>query len=94
MTWHDVDLKKEGVQQLDELFSKPPYSFMKNSKVTHTEAHVHTAGKRIAFLSYDEGKIVIYRGVIDRFSQEVQDDIYEQLSKIGAIKKLLHELNS
>lgn len=90
MVYYDVDLKKEGVQQLDTSFGEPPFSVNK-SDPKKTKAYVDTGdGNPTEFMCYDDSVVIIYRGVISHFPTSIQTTINRKLDENMELKKVLH----
>ncbi len=90
MTWYDVHLGTNGVQELDRLFGESPYTIEKSRGVN--TVHIALAGGEVAPFSYNEGKIVIFHGVINSLPQEVQADIQERLGRLDSLEKVVERI--
>lgn len=94
MTWYDVDLKEAGVEQLNGLFSKDPFSTLvkRAERYTYGSVYFYMEGEKKAFMTYDSGKILVYHGVTRTFPETVREQIHQVLGQIKPLERILEEI--
>ncbi len=92
MAWYDVSLREREVQQLDTLFSVPPYHFQRGIHTTETIAFVHHNNQNIPFMSYDAKRIVVHHGAIKVLPERIKVDLEERLGQVPTFSRLMRTI--
>lgn len=89
MTWYDIDLGEEGVQQLDLLFKEIPFGVRKTG--TNSSIYCYHHGTKKDFMSYDTTRIIMYPITIHSFDERIQNAIKERFSKVKILEDILEK---
>ncbi len=88
MTMYDASLGKLGVENIDALFSKEPFSVRDGEHGGRLAGYNHN-GKCFDFLVYDPGSVTVCYGLIKGLPEQVQSQIYSGLKSITLLDQIL-----
>jgi hypothetical protein len=81
MTWYDVDLKDQGVGQLDVIFSEVPYSVRGD-----LYRQVSVLGIDRPLLGYDGDHISIYFANVERLTPFGRQEVRGKLEEVDVLR--------
>ena len=87
MVWYDVDFEKKDLQELDLRFTGLPFKVSKLEGLSGRDVIYRAPdGVETPVLHYDDGRIVIFHGVIRSLPTNIQEEIRKRVSLVDRLK--------
>ena len=90
MTIYDADIKKEGIEKLNRIFSESPYD------LTYVggrhQVSLNLEGQKVPLLAYSKKDICIFHGTVDSIPSEARTALETKLEELESLRKVIKKL--
>jgi len=87
---YDADIKEEGVEKLNRIFSESPYEL--NCTGGRQQVSLNWEGRKVSLLAYSKDDICIFHGAVVSIPSEARTNLEAKFEELECLEKVVKKL--